>query len=136
MSYVKQNFPTKTECISLQQYFESIGTPTENRVLIWTPNKKTVNSGIIIPDNVKEDIPRKGVVIDYGPISDEYDTYRKIVLIGYIVTFGMYAGKEVEFDPNFLTGITRLENVNTDFTDGKFHVLSLNEIIFVEYQNN
>lgn len=104
-----------------------VGTPTENRVMVVfnTGDKKT-ESGLFIPGTVKEDIPRKGVVVAIGPVTEENQTYREIIHIGNIITYGLYAGKEVT--PSF-------KNNYTPDTDWKFSVLSLNEIIYVEPNN-
>ena len=104
-----------------------VGTPTENRVLVVFNNgDKKTESGIFIPGTVKEDIPRKGVVVAIGPVTEENITYRDMIAIGSIITYGLYAGKEVT--PTFKGGYT-------PDTDWKFSVLSLNEIIYVEPNN-
>lgn len=100
------------------------GTPTENRVVvIYNSGDKKTESGILLPGTVKEDLPRKGVVIAIGPVTEEYETYRDMLKIGSIITYGLYAGKELE--PSWKGNYKPL-------TDWKFSVLSLNEIIFVE----
>lgn len=108
------------------------GCPTENRVLILSP--KEVNqtcSGLIIPEQVKEGVPRKGVIVKLGEITEEYRTYRDLVQIGRIVTYGLYAGKELEFETDKLTpGLQQLLEKNI------LTVLSMNEIIYSEPNNN
>ena len=70
------------------------GCPTENRVLILSPKEvNQTRSGLIIPEQVKEGVPRKGVIVKLGEITEEYRTYRDLVQIGRIVTYGLYAGK-------------------------------------------
>lgn len=65
------------------------GCPTENRVLILSPKEvNQTKSGLIIPEQVKEGVPRKGVVVKSGEITEEYKTYRDLVKIGNIVTYG------------------------------------------------
>lgn len=108
------------------------GCPTENKVLILSPKEvnKTV-SGIIIPGTVKEGVPRKGVIVKLGEITEEYKTYRDLVQVGKIVTYGLYAGKEIEFETDKLTpGLQQLLEKNT------LTVLSMNEIIYSEPNNN
>lgn len=104
-----------------------IGTPTENRVVILSPTEleKTTVSGLYVPSAVKEGVPRKGVIVSMGPITDEYVTYKHQLNIGSIVTYGQYAGKEL--DPNFKEEIQDI--------DGQFTILSLNEILYVEPNN-
>lgn len=75
------------------------GLPVENKVLVYSPKEiNTTASGIIIPDTVKEGVPRKGVVIKSGVITEEYQTYKDHVEIGRIIEYGLYAGKEHQFD--------------------------------------
>ena len=80
------------------------GCPTENRVLILSPKEvNQTRSGLIIPEQVKEGVPRKGVIVKLGEITEEYRTYRDLVQVGRIVTYGLYAGKEMEFETDKLT---------------------------------
>ena len=97
-------------------------------------HQKEVNQtrgGLIIPEQVKEGVPRKGVIVKLGEITEEYRTYRDLVQIGRIVTYGLYAGKELEFETDKLTpGLQQLLEKNT------LTVLSMNEIIYSEPNNN
>lgn len=108
------------------------GCPTENRVLILSPKEvNQTRSGLIIPEQVKEGVPRKGVIVKLGEITEEYRTYRDLVQIGRIVTYGLYAGKELEFETDKLTlGLQQILEKNT------LTVLSMNEIIYSEPNNN
>lgn len=101
-----------------------LGGPTENRVLICTLEQKDkMVGGLYLPDNVsKEDLPRKGVIILSGVVTEDYKSYFEYMKPGIVVTYGMYAGKEIL--PKF--------SKELDTTNMKFHVLSLSEIIFVE----
>lgn len=102
------------------------GRPTENRVLLAIPNgEKTTKSGLFVPTTVEEGVPRKGVIVGFGDISEEYKRQASFLEVGTIVTYGLYAGKSVNIN------IPGLENINQDFT-----VLSLNEIIFIEPNND
>lgn len=102
------------------------GIPSMDRILIASPKDvETTSSGIIIPGQVKEGVPRKGVVIKQGFISEENNPYKDQTEIGRIVTYGLYAGKEVEFDlPEDLKNL-----------DVKFSVISLTEVIYTEPNN-
>lgn len=105
------------------------GIPTENRVLILSPKDQEVKVGdIIIPGTNKEDRPNKGVVIIPGKITEENYTYKDHVKVGRVVTYGMYAGKKIEFDNKVFkdAGISFGEDRH------EFSVLSLNEVIFTE----
>lgn len=105
-----------------------IGTPTENRVVIVYPVdlEKTTVAGLYVPSMVKEGVPRKGVIVSMGPITDEYITYKHQLAIGSIITYGQYAGKEV--DPSFEKEIDNLDGQ-------QFTILSLNEILYIEPNN-
>lgn len=108
------------------------GLPTENRILILSPKDiNTTKSGIIIPGTVSEGVPRKGVVVKRGTITEEYKTYTDLTEVGRVVTYGMYAGKELEFErPDWPESVKNIleKNIVT--------VLSLNEIIYSEANNN
>ena len=107
------------------------GCPTENRVLILSPKEVNATmSGIIIPSQVKEGIPRKGVVVKSGIITKDYKTYRELVEIGRVVTYGLYAGKELEFETDKLSpALQQLLEKNV------LTVLSMNEIVYSEPNN-
>lgn len=102
------------------------GIPSMDRILIASPKDvETTSSGIIIPDQVREGVPRKGVVIKQGFISEENNSYKDQTEIGRIITYGLYAGKEIEFDlPEDLKKL-----------DIKFSVISLTEVIYTEPNN-
>ena len=102
------------------------GIPSMDRILIASPKDvETTSSGIIIPDQVREGVPRKGVVIKQGFISEENNSYKDQTEIGRIITYGLYAGKEIEFDlPEDLKNL-----------DIKFSVISLTEVIYTEPNN-
>lgn len=112
-----------------QKFNEELpGSPTENRVLILSPKEvNQTKSGLFIPEQVKEGVPRKGVVVKSGIITEEYNTYKDFVGIGRIVTYGLYAGKEMEFETDKLSpALQQLLEKNT------FTVLSMNEVIYTE----
>lgn len=102
-----------------------LGIPSQNRLLILNPmdEEKTTDSGLVLPSIAQENIPKKGVIVSLGPIDEEYDLMRENLKIGNVIIFGNYAGKEI--DPDFTRGF--------EFSSpGKFYVLSLNEIIYIE----
>ena len=103
-----------------------MGLPAENRVLLALPNEEKKVGNIILPGTVTEGIPKVGVVVKSGPITEEYKTYIPSLEVGNIIYFGNYAGKEIE--PSFLE--------NFKVPDCKFTVLSINEIIYWEPQKN
>lgn len=102
---------------------KELGQPTVDRVVIAVSNKDfTTNSGIIIPGGNKEEVPRKGTLVQVGLISDDYKYFRDLLNIGSMVTYGNYAGKKIE--PS---------NLELDGFD--LVVLSITEICYVEYPN-
>lgn len=127
--YIPLKFTSEVEAFKISDKIRSIGGRlTENRVLILSPNnQEIVSGGIILPSSRGEDtIPNKGVIISIGEITEEYKTYQDLIRVGKVVTYGKYAGKEVNFDPK-LVG---------ELEDYKFTILSLNEILFTENNPN
>lgn len=105
------------------------GCPTENRVLILSPKNQDVKIGsILLPGSAKEDIPNKGVIIMVGSIEEEYRSYRYLIKPGRVITYGMYAGKKIDFPKSIFED----EGINFGYDDQEFSVLSLNEVIFTE----
>lgn len=123
----KLNLVSQTVAKELAKYIP--GIPTENRVLIISPKDVTSTStGLIIPGQVKEGVPRKGVVLIQGEITDEYKTYKDLSQRGRVVTYGLYAGKELEFD----TDLFPTQGLKDIINDSVITVLSMNEIIYSE----
>lgn len=122
---VNLNLPSKEVAKELCKGI--VGEPTENRVMIISPkeSERKTNSGLYVPDTVKEGVPRKGVIVKFGPITSEYNTYQHQLKIGSIVTYGLYAGKEI--DPTFID-----QKLKSTFKDHTFTILSMNELIYVE----
>jgi chaperonin GroES len=122
------NYISRAVALEFESLFSKIGTPSNNRVLILSPNEETTTaSGIIIPDTVKEGKPRKGVVISKGAMDDD-SVSAAIVEVGNIVTYGLYAGKDLEVNTSdFPEPLKNLLNKNT------LTVLSISEIIYAEF---
>lgn len=107
------------------------GIPVENKVLVYSPKEvNTTSSGIIIPGTVKEGVPRKGVIIKSGVITEEYQTFRDHTEVGRIIEYGLYAGKEHQFDKGVLP-----KEFQDLYDKGLFTVLALNEISYSEPNN-
>lgn len=97
------------------------GTPTENRMLVVAPREVKTKSGLIIhTENTDDIIPKRGRVLQIGPISQEYPTYR-FIEVGNYVMYGLYAGKEVELP---YLGIDKKKFIIT--------ILSITEVLYVE----
>lgn len=129
--YVEQNFISKEQakgiCKSLANNLG--GYLPENRVMIVTPNNTDIKVGnIILPDTTdKKDLPRKGVIVQMGCLSEENIYYKDLLSIGRVLTYGMYAGKELDFPQELFDTV---KNFNLD--DHTFTVLSIQEIIYSE----
>lgn len=129
--YVEQNFISKEQakeiCKSLANNLG--GYLPENRVMIVTPNNTDIKVGnILLPDTTdKKDLPRKGVIVQMGGLSEENIYYKDLLSIGRVLTYGMYAGKELDFPQELFDTV---KNFNLD--DHTFTVLSIQEIIYSE----
>lgn len=100
-----------------------IGYPTEDRVVIITTTGEQVTaSGLLIPDAVVKELPKKGTIIQIGHITESNYAF-KTLKVGDLITYGHYAGKELEF-----------EELELDPAKHTLSVLSLNEIIYIQKQ--
>ena len=101
-----------------------IGMPTENRIVIAVSgSEQKTASGLFIPDQAKNDIPKKGVVIKKGPTND--CPHHEALNIGDVVSYGMYGGKEIY--PTFVSELPEIKDLSL-----KYFVLSSTEVIYVE----
>lgn len=100
------------------------GKPTENRFVIAVSTTEKKSNGLIIPNLAKEEIPKKGVVIQKGPFTEDFQNYNLDIEIGDILSYGLYAGKQIY--PKF-------DYLEDDITsDLEFYVISAQEIIYIE----
>ena len=122
------NYISRAVALEFENLFSKIGTPSNNRVLILSPNEETTTaSGIIIPETVKDGKPRKGVVISKGVMDDD-SVSSAIVEVGNIVTYGLYAGKDLDVNTqDFPEPLRNILSKNT------LTVLSISEIIYAEF---
>lgn len=121
MSKVELNLISVEEARYLNSKLEGYGTPTGGRVLIVSPtvtaDTKT-KGGLYIPqEHDKETVPRKGVVIQMSYMTPEQEIDYPGLQVGAVVTYGLYAGKELD--------VVDLPNQVTT-------ILSLNEILYIE----
>lgn len=121
MSRIELDLISVKEAKELNGKLNGLGTPTGGRVLIVSPvvtaDTKT-KGGLYIPqEHDKDTVPRKGVVIQVGPITDEQCEEYPGIQVGAVVTYGLYAGKELD--------VVDLPNQVTT-------ILSLNEILYIE----
>ena len=125
MSELNVNLSLLSEAAAINISKKILGQPTENRVLIAIPNGEVkTTSGLFIPSTTTDGVPRKGVIVKFGHITEDYKSYADQLKIGTIVTYGLYAGKTIYIP------VEGLEDTKQELT-----VLSLNEIIFIEPNN-
>ena len=121
MSKVELNLLSVEEAKWLNEKLKGVGTPTGGRVLIVSPkvtSETKTQSGLYIPqDHDKDTVPRKGVVIQVGYITKEQEVDYPGLQVGAVVTYGLYAGKELDA---------------LDLPDQVTTILSLNEILYIE----
>lgn len=121
MSKVELNLLSVEEAKRLNEKLKGVGTPTGGRVLIVSPkvtSETKTQSGFYIPqDHNKDTVPRKGVVIKVGYITKEQEVDYPGLQVGAVVTYGLYAGKELDV---------------IDLPDQVTTILSLNEILYIE----
>ena len=121
MSKVELNLLSVEEAKWLNEKLKGVGTPTGGRVLIVSPkvtSETKTQSGLYIPqDHDKDTVPRKGVVIQVGYITKEQEVDYPGLQGGAVVTYGLYAGKELDV---------------LDLPDQVTTILSLNEILYIE----
>lgn len=121
MSKVELNLLSVEGAKWLNEKLKGVGTPTGGRVLIVSPkvtSETKTQSGLYIPqDHDKDTVPRKGVVIQVGYITKEQEVDYPGLQVGAVVTYGLYAGKELDV---------------IDLSDQVTTILSLNEILYIE----
>lgn len=128
----KLGTPLISREVALEIHSELIkakGVPAPNKVIVLhNKSEQKTAAGIIIPQGDLEDVAKKGVIVQIGPISDEDDLTSRVFAntleIGDRVTFGDYAGKKIELESN-------IEMLDRN-TSWYLTVLSLTEIIYIE----
>lgn len=126
--YLNLNLISAEKADRFNKAFQQLGSPTEDRLLLAVPDSEELKQGsLIIPQTIKEGVPRKGVIVQMGPISESNRIYEELLNIGQIVTFGLYAGKEQEFSE------VTLQELGID--NQKFNVISISEIVYIEKNN-
>lgn len=128
--YIPLSMISQAQAVEISRQIRVNGYPSENRFLILSPDNQENRVGsIIMPGTVKEGLPRKGVVVQLGELTVDYKTFTSIN-VGDIVTYGLYAGKEVDFD---ISKLDLQPEVLDIIKNSKFSVLSASEIIYIEY---
>lgn len=119
MSKVNLNLISVSQARDIHEKLNGVGIPTNGRVLILSPTGEVqTQSGLFVPsDRDKETVPRKGVVVQISNLSKEQIDDYPGLQVGSVVTYGIYAGKEVDV---------------VDVTGQVATILSLNEILYIE----
>lgn len=101
-----------------------IGLPPTDKIVmaVVREQEQRTSSGLIIPnsDDV-EGVPNRGTIVQVGFISEDYKYLTDHLKVGTVVTYGNYAGKEIEPD-------------RFDDKSIKLMVISLAEIMYFEFQ--
>lgn len=127
---IKLNYISVELSEKLGKYLDKIGIPSENRFLVISPKDEcTTTGGIIVPGVAKDTIPRKGVIIQKGVLTEVPPEIAENLKTGRIITYGLYAGKEIEPD---YEGLTLSEKEKNTLANSVFTVLSYSEIIYIE----
>lgn len=108
------------------------GIVAHNRIMVASiGNENQTKSGIILaPTDDSSTLPKQGVAIRMGYLSEDMECYRDIK-VGDIITHGIYGGKEVH--PNFVAQNEDDEAfINRITSNYKFMVLSMNEVVYIE----
>lgn len=119
MSKVNLNLISVSQAREINEKLKGLGIPVNGRILILSPTGEVqTQSGLFVPsERDKETVPRKGVVVQM-PITkpEQLEDYPGLQ-VGSIVTYGIYAGKEVD-----------IVDVNGQVAT----ILSLNEVLYIE----
>lgn len=126
LNYVK---PIQAKIIN--EILRNHGRLTENRVMILCPpvDARTAG-GIILPGTAKDELPKKGILVQMGNFDKDNRDYEINLSIGQKITFGMYAGKEITFEEDIFSDVE--DSISLIPEGSKFTILSCNEIIYIE----
>ena len=133
--YIEQNFISEEQAIMINNILacKHGGSLPENRVLILTPKNDNIKvGGIFLPATTdKKDLPRKGVMVQMGHLTEDNIYYSDLLKVGRVITYGMYAGKELDFPEELFSSV---DGFNPE--DHTFTVLSIQEIVYTESNKN
>lgn len=127
MMNIDLNYISVDKANKINKVLSNQGVPSENKVLILSPTGETKSGSIIIPGTADNSKPKKGVVVQISHITDDENFMKKVLHIGSIVTYGLYAGKELELSPDIFP-----EDLRHILDDNNLTILSLNEIAYIE----
>ena len=127
MERIKLNFISSAEAELINKILSTKGIPAEDKIVVATPIGEVKMGNIIIPGTVDESRPKKGVIVQYGNISEAYRRQEYLFNIGNIITYGLYAGKEIQFNADEFP-----QELQKELEDTKFTILSISEIAYIE----
>lgn len=127
MEIIKLDYISREVAKKINQVLQKRGIPTEDKIVVATPTGESKVGGIILPGTADESRPKKGVIVQQGWLSEAYQRQTDLFIVGNIVTYGLYAGKEINFDYDQFP-----QELKDTLNDTKFTILSLNEIAYVE----
>lgn len=127
MMNIDLNYISVDQANKINKVLSNQGVPSENKVLILSPTGETKSGSIIIPGTADNSKPKKGVVVQISHITDDENFMKKVLHIGSIVTYGLYAGKELELSPDIFP-----DDLRHILDDNNLTILSLNEIAYIE----
>lgn len=127
--YISQNYLTMAQVKVIQKTLQQLGgVVPEGKLLIVSPKAEDTKVGsIIIPGTNKEDMPRKGVVVQQGEFPEDLRSFKDITSPGRIITYGLYAGKVIDFNhENFPLEVRPVVESSI------FTILSTTEVAYTE----
>jgi co-chaperonin GroES (HSP10) len=126
---IKLHYISTAEALRMANYLSNVAMPSVGKLLVFSPgeNEEKLASGLYIPSTAKEDRPRKGVVIlRHSGLKKDPDL-KNLTTEGLIITYGLYAGKVVEFDDEIFS-----EDLKEIIKKGKFTILDSTEVLMAE----
>ena len=121
------NYISVEQALRFNEILSSHGVPSENKVLILSPIGETKSRSIIIPGNADNSKPKKGVIIQISSITEDEAFLKKTLKVGSIITYGLYAGKELSLPLEIFP-----DDLKHLLSDNNLTILSLNEIAYIE----
>lgn len=127
MEIIKLDYIPEGVAKEINKILSAKGIPSEDKMVVATPTGESKVGGIILPGTADESRPKKGVIVQVGRLSEAYEKQGDLFQVGFIVTYGLYAGKEINFDYEEFP-----QELKDTLNNTKFTILSLNEIAYIE----
>lgn len=127
MEIIKLDYISGGVAKKINKILSARGIPSEDKMVVATPTGESKVGGIILPGTADESRPKKGVIVQVGRLSEAYEKQSDLFQVGFIVTYGLYAGKEINFDYEEFP-----QELKDTLNNTKFTILSLNEVAYIE----